>query len=114
MHAYTAVLAAALLALPALSAQAESLRCNGTTTYEGESRLALLHKCGPPHLSQSFCAPVFHAPSLQPVPAPFVGVAVPCQPMEDWVYDRGPGSLMATVRLRGGVIESIRYGRDPQ
>ena len=30
--------------------------------------------------------------------------------IEEWLYDRGPGNLMATVRFRGGVVQSIRYG----
>lgn len=114
MQAVRAVGTAALIVLAAAPAQAESLRCNGSSAGEGDSRLALLHKCGPPLLAQSFCAPVVYGPTLQPVPSPFVGVVVPCRPIEEWVYDRGPGFLMATVRLRDGRIESIRYGRDPQ
>jgi len=105
---------AAMAACAALPAQAESLRCNGHIAAEGDSRLSLLYKCGAPLLAQTFCAPVFYGPTLQPVPSPFVGTAVPCMPVEDWVYDRGPGHLMATVRLRNGQIESIRYGREPQ
>lgn len=114
MQARRTLAVAALIAAAAAPARAESLRCNGSSAAEGDSRLALLHKCGPPLIAQTFCAPVFHGSILQPVPDPFVGTVVPCQPVEEWVYDRGPGNLMATVRLRGGRIESIRYGRDPQ
>jgi hypothetical protein len=39
---------------------------------------------------------------------------VPCQQIEEWLYERGPGQLTATVRFRAGVVQSIRYGRDPQ
>lgn len=113
-QAFRAFALATLIGTGTTGAQAESLRCNGSSVSEGDSRLSLVYKCGPPLLAQSFCAPVFHGPALQPVPSPFVGTAVPCIPVEDWVYDRGPGQLMATVRLRNGQIESIRYGREPQ
>lgn len=95
-------------------AQAESLRCNGQSSSEGDTRLSVLYKCGQPLLTDHICAPVLHAPSQQFVPSAFVGVAVPCQTVEQWVYDRGPGNLMATVRFRGGVVQSISYGREPQ
>lgn len=114
MQARRAIAVAALIGAGSSPAQAESLRCNGMSAVEGDSRLSLLYKCGPPLLAQTYCAPVFHGPTLQPVPSPFIGTVVPCQPVEDWLYDRGPGNLMATVRLRGGLIESIRYGRQPQ
>lgn len=114
MRIHLALALGALIAVAAGPARAESLRCNGTSTGEGETRLALLYKCGPPLLAQTSCAPVYYAPTLQPVPPAFIGTVVPCQPIEDWVYERGPGELVATVRLRGGLIESIRYGRAPQ
>lgn len=114
LQAHRALALAALLGAGAGPAQAESLRCNGSSVSEGDSRLSLLYKCGAPLLAQTFCAQVMYGPSLQPVPPPFIGTVVPCMPVEDWVYDRGPGHLMATVRLRNGLIESIRYGREPQ
>lgn len=106
------VVLAALLASPA--ARAESLRCNGSSAGEGDSRLAVLHKCGQPLLKDSYCAPWVVGPGLRPVPEPIAGAMLPCQPVEEWVYDRGPGSLMATVRFKGGVVHSIRYGQGPQ
>lgn len=103
-----------LIAALAPAANAESLRCNGTSASEGDSRLAVLHKCGQPVLADAFCAPVVYAGSLHPVPAAIAGAFVPCQPIEEWLYDRGPGNLMATVRFRAGVVQSIRYGRVPE
>jgi hypothetical protein len=99
---------------PCASAQAESLRCNGSIAAEGDSRLSVLRKCGPPLLQDSFCAPVYYAQTLQPVAEPFASAFVPCQPIEAWLYDRGPGNLMATVRFRAGVVQSITYSREPQ
>jgi len=102
---------AALGALPVASVSAESLRCNGQIVSEGDSRLSLLVKCGQPLLQDSYCAPVFQSPWLQPVPEAIVGGMLPCLLTEEWLYDRGPGNLMATVRFRAGVVRQITYGR---
>ena len=103
-----------LLLLAAGSVHAESLRCNGASTDVGDTRLAVLYKCGEPLLRDSYCAPVFYQSILQPVPEPYAGLVVPCLLVDEWVYDRGPGNLVATVRFRAGVVQSIRYGRTPQ
>lgn len=104
----------AVLALQAPPAQAETLRCNGHSAAEGDSAVSLLYKCGQPAVRGSFCAPVYYGQTLQPVPAPFADAYVPCQVIEEWLYDRGPGNLMATVRLRSGQVLSIRYERSPR
>jgi hypothetical protein len=96
-----------------LGVHAESLRCHGASAAEGDSKLSVLYKCGQPVLADSFCAPVFYQGSLHPVPAPIAGAIVPCQPVEEWLYDRGPGNLMATVRFRDGRVQSIRYSHQP-
>lgn len=48
------------------------------------------------------------------MPEPFASAIVPCQRIEEWLYDRGTGNLMATVRFRSGVVQSITYGRVPR
>jgi hypothetical protein len=105
---------AVVIASHASPAGAESLRCNGQSAAEGDSRLSVLFKCGQPLAKDSSCPPVYYAQTLQPVPDPFASALVPCQPVEEWLYDRGPGNLMATVRFRAGVVQSITYGRSPQ
>jgi len=95
-------------------AGAESLRCNGYSASEGDSRLSVLYKCGEPLLKDSYCAPVYYWNSTYRVPEPYVGLVVPCQPIDEWLYDRGPGNLMATVRFQYGVVQSIHYGRAPR
>lgn len=105
--------AAVALALPHM-AFAESLRCEGGIAAEGDSRLALLYKCGQPRLMDSYCAPVYYPGTLELVPEPFARRFVPCEQVEEWLYERGPGNLLATVYLRSGVVQSIRYGRAPQ
>ena len=67
-----------------------------------------------PLLRDIYCSPVYYSQTLQPVPDPFASLYVPCQQVEEWLYERGPGQLPAVVRFRAGVVQSIRYGRDPQ
>jgi hypothetical protein len=112
MRLPTAALALGLAA--ASAATAETLRCNGQSASEGDSRLAVLSKCGRPTLQDSYCAPLYYADTLNPVPDAIAAAVVPCQPVEVWLYDRGPGQLMASVRFRGGVVASIVYGQQPR
>jgi hypothetical protein len=110
---------AAVLSLCGLPSHAESLRCNGQSTEVGDSRLSVLYKCGEPVLKDSFCAAVFTLPTasaIHPVPVwvQVPGSIVPCPQVDEWLYDRGPGNLMATVRFQSGVVQAIRYGRVPR
>jgi Protein of unknown function (DUF2845) len=107
------VLAFALAGLAPGAAQAESLRCNGSSVGEGDSRLSVRYKCGEPVLSDQSCAPVWHWPSGRWVPTGLAGV-LPCQVVEEWLYNRGPGQLMATVRFREGRVLNIVYGQVPR
>lgn len=102
-----------MLWLGAPSAHAETLRCNGRSTEVGDSRLTVLASCGEPKLKDSFCAPLYVAPTLQPVPAPIAGLLAPCLQVDEWQYDRGPGNLTATVRFQYGRVQSISYGQAP-
>jgi hypothetical protein len=98
---------AALLA--AGSAQADPLRCAGTSISEGDAKLWLLRACGQPTLSDAYCArpqPALAAPAL---PQPYLQPQ-PCLLVEEWLYDRGPGNLVAVVRIREGKVISILYG----
>lgn len=106
-----AALAAALLAAP--PAAAETLRCNGMIVSEGDSKVSVVYKCGEPLLKDAFCAPVVDLRTGQPVPDAVAGWVVPCQTVEEWLYDRGPGNMLARVRFRGGAVLSIRYSRSP-
>jgi hypothetical protein len=105
-----------ILALLALAepAAAESLRCSGGSVAEGDSRVALVYKCGQPLLADSFCAPVYYPGGVFVVPEPFASAAVPCQVIEQWLYERGPGELKATVFLRNGVVQTITYSGSPR
>lgn len=107
-----AVFAVAAFALGA--ARGESLRCPGGIVAEGDSRLSVVYKCGHPELADNSCAPVVYRSTLNLVPEPFASAYVPCQPVEQWLYERGPGNLVATVRLRSGKVQSISYARSPR
>jgi hypothetical protein len=111
---YGCLACAVVLAALAGPASAESLRCQGGIAAEGDSRLALLYKCGQPQLTDTYCAPVYYPGTLEPVPERFARGLVPCEQIEEWLYERGPGNLVATVYLRSGIVQSIRYGRSPQ
>lgn len=100
--------------MPASGVLAESLRCNGGTASEGDSRVSVMYKCGPPTMADFHCAPVFYPGTLNVVPEPLASAWVPCQPVEEWVYDRGAGHLIAVVRLRAGRVASIAYGHAPR
>ena len=107
---FAGVLAAALPS----AASAESLRCQNGIAAEGDSRLAVVYKCGQPALRDNYCAPVYYSGSLNTLPEPIANVYVPCLYTEEWLYERGPGEFLAVVRIRGGKVQSITYGRQPQ
>ena len=114
MDARVRLLLVTAVTFTSLHAQAESLRCNGGIVDEGDSRVSMLYKCGQPLLKDSFCAPVYYNGQLNPVPEPFAGIVVPCQQIDEWLYDQGAGKLMATVRIRSGIVLSIKHRREPQ
>ena len=114
MGVFIRIFLVVFMTMHACSARAESLRCNGHIASEGDSRLSVLYKCGEPHLKDSYCSPVYYAQSLHTVPEPFASAFVPCQQVEEWLYERGPGYLIVTVRFRSGVVQSIRYSRAPK
>lgn len=105
---------AVLLAAGSAGAQAESLRCNGEIASAGESRLSLLRKCGEPMARDSFCKPVEVMVRGNPWPVVLPPHLAPCQIVDEWLYDRGPGNLYATVRFENGVIHSVRYEGRPR
>ena len=87
-----------------------TLRSNGHIVETGDLRLSVRYHCGEPLLQDSYCAPVYYSPGFQRVPEPFASSVVPCLMVDEWLYDRCPGNLAATVRFRAGVVQSITYG----
>jgi hypothetical protein len=113
MKLFKLACATLLAGLPGLAC-AESLRCAGGIVGEGDSRLSLIYKCGPPLLTDTYCSHVYYPGTLNVVPEPFASAVVPCLRIEAWLYERGPGEMVATVYLRSGVVQSISYGQQPR
>ena len=108
------LLATALALCMVLPAQAsQSLRCNGSLVGKGDSPVTLLQKCGDPIYRQGVCVSMLQlgwvvTPYRQGSPAAVL--ANQCVPMEEWTYDRGPGTFLGVVRIYNGPIESVRDG----
>ena len=92
---------------------AQSLNCNGSLVSKGDSPVSLLQKCGEPIYRQQICLSMLQlgwvVTPFQPG-SPNAILASQCVPMEEWTYDRGPGTFLGVVRLYNGTIESVRDG----
>ena len=102
----------AIGALVPAAARAEQLRCTGGFAVEGDSRLAVLQKCGEPRLRDTVCLPVWQRGVYGTGPVPWVALSPGCEPVEEWLYDRGPGYLPATLRFRWGRVAGVLSGAE--
>ena len=112
-RAVTALSVAAAALLACGSAAAQSLACNGYLVGKGASPATLLQTCGEPVYRQAVCVPMVQLGwILTPYRpgGPEAVLANQCVPMEEWTYDRGPGTFFGIVRLYNGTIESVRDG----
>jgi hypothetical protein len=102
------LLALSLFALFPLSASAEYLRCGNEAVNVGDTRSALLQRCGEPVMKDTFCKPV----EYQSAPATKgVNVVVPsCRNVDEWTYNPGRGQFMTTLQIDGGKVTVIKYG----
>ena len=95
------------------AASAQSLNCGGALFGVGDSKVAVMQRCGEPLFKEAVCiqrTQVAWAPSYYPgAPAQQVPVQQ-CVPMEDWTYYRGQGNFMSIARFYNGAIESARDG----
>lgn len=107
--AHAVICGLALAAAPA--AWAESLRCNGQIIEVGDPRLTVMQKCGEPLLKDSYCRAVEVMPPPGAGRTPWYAGDMPCRVVDEWLYDRGPGNLMATVRFESGRIQAIVYSQ---
>jgi hypothetical protein len=109
-------LLAAALALAALPAAADSIRCPGGIVSAGDLKLDLLGKCGPATLVEraqvKHVAVVSGGAALAAAGASSA-LASSNDGLETWTYDLGPGQLVRLVTIsRGRVarIETAGYG----
>ena len=82
---------------------AESLRCNGDLAGTGDSKAAVLFKCGAPFFAESSCKPVAQTDDWD-------RVTVACVPVDDWAYNPGSGQFITIMRFENGIVASIRFG----
>lgn len=80
-----------------LPAAAQSFRCKAELVTLGEGKAAVLQKCGEPSFKDSSCR--------RPAPA-----SEACVPVDEWVYNPGPGQFMTTLRFEAGELKAIKYG----
>ena len=91
----------------AFSASAQSLKCKNDFSQIGDSKAAIVQKCGEPIYKDSFCKPV--DANVRPGATGTV-VAPPCETVDEWTYNPGYGQFMTTLRFESGVLKSVRYG----
>lgn len=110
---FTFLVAALMFASVPSPVSAQSLNCNGSLVSKGDSPVSLLQKCGEPIYRQQICLSMLQlgwvVTPFQPG-SPNAILASQCVPMEEWTYDRGPGTFLGIVRLYNGTIESVRDG----
>ena len=100
------------LLVPATSSFADTMRCGSRLVSEGETRAAVLSKCGEPADVQTrtiLRRPYydFHGRIV------YFGDGLVEVPVELWTYNFGPYKLMRRVRFIDGIvdeIETLRHG----
>lgn len=115
MHLITtsAVLLCALLAAPA-QAQTHTMRCKNDLAKTGDTKAAVLQKCGEPVHRDAHCKPPEKtAPDASRPRGPTVQVT-PCEQVEEWTYNPGRGQFMTTLRFESGRLVSLSYGERVQ
>jgi hypothetical protein len=94
-------LGAAVLAMWAVPARADSLSCNGKIVSDGERAYDLVAKCGEPDSRET------HQEDFGDLKLPQrTSVTV-----EEWTYNFGPSDFVRIVTVKNGVITRIRTGR---
>ncbi len=113
----TLLIPAALLALScAVPAQAQTLNCNRDFAQRGNSKFAILQKCGEPVFKDNFCARPDANPEVIVTPEASGGnktVIVNnsrCDQAEEWTYRPGSGQFETMLLFQNGALKSIRYG----
>lgn len=98
---------------------AQTLNCDRDFAQMGDSKSAILQKCGEPVFKDNFCkkpTPNLGAPTAaEPVaPGTVVIQQNACEPVEEWTYKPGSGQFITLLLFENGALKSIRYaGRIP-
>ena len=108
-----------IFALSASAAHANVTRCNNGLVSVGDSKPAVLQKCGDPSYKDSYCKPGSGGGgAIAPVTGAggrprsmVVGNGVPaCVVIDEWTYVPNPGEFMTTMRFEAGAVTTIISG----
>lgn len=101
-----------LLLLAATVAPAESFRCGTKLVTAGETRSAVVAKCGEP--AEIERRSVLRQPVVWLRGRPYtVGSDLVEIPVELWIYNLGPSKFMRRVKFEDGIVvdvETLGYG----
>ena len=104
------IMLAATSLFMATHAEAQTLRCGNSVVGPGDTKTAVLQKCGEPVMKETFCK----AAEPQTVANPQTGATIvnvlPCENVDDWTYNPGQGKFMTTLRFREGTLRAITDG----
>jgi hypothetical protein len=92
------------------TSHAESLRCNGDLAQIGDSKASVIQKCGLPFFTESFCKPAGEVASPYGSYGGTTITIAPCELVDEWSYNPGPGQFITILRFEAGVMTSMRYG----
>jgi hypothetical protein len=90
-------------------AAAQTFKCRNDLVNVGDARATVLLKCGEPVVRDSFCRPL-PAPGSRPASGARPGQIVPCENVDEWIYNPGYGQFMTTLRFVEGRLVAIEYG----
>ena len=103
------VLAAAPLFMVA-RAEAQTLRCGNSVVGAGDTKTAVLQKCGEPVMKETFCKAAEPQTVISQQTGTTIVNVLPCENVDDWTYNPGSGKLMTTLRFREGTLRAITDG----
>ena len=92
------------------TASADSFRCANGLVGNGDSKAAVLGKCGEPAMRDSFCKAA--PPAITRDGAnPDLSVTVqPCVNVDLWTFNPGKGRFLTTLTFEDGVLTAIEQG----
>ncbi|QDQ27497.1 DUF2845 domain-containing protein [Chitinimonas arctica] len=94
----------------ALPAHAEYLRCKGDLAEIGDGKASVLQKCGEPVYKDTYCKASQVVSNTGNAPGSTTVNVLPCEQVDEWTYNPGPGQFLTILRFERGELRSIKYG----